>query len=118
MANDKTDDDLLAQMEALEAREKEVQQESQRVEKLASQVEVLAAKLEAKATNQPATELKLTATAGKGVKTFRVIAKNENAAFRSALVENCCDESEAVRVVLQRFGYRETHTIKCAVEAV
>lgn len=104
MAKEKqSDDDLLAQMEAEES-----------VSQLAKRLEAL----EAKTTGQSVTERTFVSPVGKGSKTFRVVSKNATAPFRSAIVKECCDESEAVRTVFAEYQLQETHGVRCEVQPV
>lgn len=118
------EEDLLRQMEEVEAREKAVAVEANRLAALENKLEVATAKIEAAASGATGESMKevelyspVLSDKSKG-KTYRVIARNEGLRFRSAIVHDCCDGSEAVRVVLHHFNYKETHHIRCAVEQV
>lgn len=114
MAKEKEPADEL--LEQIEAREKAVAEQTKRNAELENRLEVAMAKMEV-AQDGPQ-ELRLTSTAGKGSKNFRVYTRQDGLKFKTAVVEKCCDESEAVRTVLHHCGYRETHHIRCTVEAL
>lgn len=117
MAKQMEDTKTPTQADEWDERQKALAAERERLEELAQKAEATLAK--AQLGTAPAPELRLTAPGAKRPghnKTFRVLSNSPAAKFQSVVVEGCCDESEAVRVVLHHHGHRDTHTIKCVCE--